>query len=55
MLYFGSPGFRDLGGAATVPVNETVPGPLPALGITAAFGWSRRLRRRANGGSSLSR
>jgi hypothetical protein len=25
---------------------EPVPGPLPALGGAAAFGWSRRLRRR---------
>jgi hypothetical protein len=26
--------------------QETVPGPLPLLGVGAAFGWSRRLRRR---------
>jgi MYXO-CTERM domain-containing protein len=25
---------------------ETVPGPLPLLGVGAAFGWSRRLRKR---------
>jgi hypothetical protein len=25
---------------------QYVPGPLPILGATAAFGWSRRLRRR---------
>jgi hypothetical protein len=33
----------------TVPPGEntsTVPGPLPALGALAGFGWSRRLRRR---------
>ncbi len=55
VLYFGSPGFRDLGGSATVPINEAVPGPLPALGLATAFGWSRRLRRRASGSSSLPR
>ena len=27
-------------------VTEAVPGPLPLLGAAAAFGWSRRLRRR---------
>jgi hypothetical protein len=43
LLYASSPGFRDLGGATA---NAIVPGPLPVLGIGAAFGWSRRLRRR---------
>jgi len=28
------------------PPAEAVPGPLPLLGIGAAFGWSRRLRKR---------
>jgi hypothetical protein len=55
VLYYGSPGFRDLGGAATVPVNEAVPGALPALGIATAFSWSRRLRRRISGASFPSR
>ena len=31
---------------------EPVPGPLPLLGAGAAFGWSRRLRRRISDGSS---
>ena len=26
--------------------SESVPGPLPVVGIGAAFGWSRQLRRR---------
>lgn len=43
LLYVSSPGFRDLGGATA---NVIVPGPLPVLGIGAAFGWSMRLRRR---------
>ena len=43
LLYVSSPGFRDLGGATA---NAIVPGPLPLLGLGAAFGWSRRLRRR---------
>jgi hypothetical protein len=29
-----------------VPNTDSVPGPLPLLGAGAAFGWSRRLRRR---------
>lgn len=29
-----------------LPAPEHVPGPLPILGACAAFGWSRRLRRR---------
>ena len=28
------------------PPSSAVPGPLPLLGTAAAFGWSRRLRRR---------
>jgi hypothetical protein len=28
------------------PVSAAVPGPLPLLGAGAAFGWSRRLRKR---------
>ena len=48
--------FKTVSGTGTlgldnVVVNETgsaaaVPGPLPLLGIGAAFGWSRRLRKR---------
>jgi hypothetical protein len=30
----------------------SVPGPLPVLGATVAFGWSRRLRRRLHGSGS---
>jgi len=30
---------------------ESVPGPLPVVGAAAAFGWSRRLRRRLRGQS----
>ena len=30
----------------TTPTQASVPGPLPLLGAGAAFGWSRRLRRR---------
>jgi hypothetical protein len=33
-------------GVAVVKENETVPAPLPILGITAAFGYSRKLRKR---------
>lgn len=36
----------DNGAPVTPPSNSSVPGPLPLFGATAAFGWSRRLRRR---------
>ena len=32
---------------------EAVPGPLPLLGAAAAFGWSRRLRKRLNSANTL--
>jgi len=32
---------------------EPVPGPLPALGAAAAFGWSRRLRRLVRAGEGI--
>jgi MYXO-CTERM domain-containing protein len=35
---------QDLGGYT--PPSQPVPGPLPLLGVGAAFGWSRRLRNR---------
>ena len=48
---FGNPrtanGLRDVGA-----VQASVPGPLPVLGCGAAFGWSRRLRRRIRQGAS---
>jgi phospholipase/lecithinase/hemolysin len=31
--------------------TSLVPGPLPVAGVTVAFGWSRRLRRRIKRGS----
>jgi hypothetical protein len=34
----------------TIAPNRYVPGPLPVLGSAAAFGWSRRLRRRLREG-----
>lgn len=44
---FGNPrtfnGRRDVG---AVQQSTAVPGPLPLLGLGAAFGWGRRLRRR---------
>lgn len=47
---------NDLGGSAisSDPFRDPdpVPGPLPLLGAAAAFGWSRRLRRRAKSVSS---
>ena len=33
--------------------TELVPGPLPALGVAAAFGFSRKLRKRINAGANL--
>ena len=40
------------GGLSIAPLSSPpseVPGPLPLLGAGAAFGWSRRLRRRLSG------
>ena len=48
---FGNPrtafGTRDIG---AVQSPAEVPGPLPALGLAAAFRWSRRLRRTVRAG-----
>ena len=35
-----------VGAGSPPPPPASVPGPLPLFGATAAFGWSRRLRRR---------
>lgn len=35
-----------------VPDPSPVPGPLPLLGAAAAFGWSRRIRRRLKAGTT---
>jgi MYXO-CTERM domain-containing protein len=56
---FGNPrtsnGLRDVGAVQhSVPgPQQSVPGPLPLLGVGAAFGWSRRLRRRLGKHSQL--
>lgn len=38
----------------SIPPNPSVPGPLPVLGLGAAFACSRRLRRRATGANNRS-
>jgi hypothetical protein len=43
--YESTAGTSILVGAGSAP-PASVPGPLPLFGATAAFGWSRRLRRR---------
>ncbi len=43
--YESTAGTSILVGAGSAP-PPSVPGPLPLFGATAAFGWSRRLRRR---------
>jgi hypothetical protein len=56
----------DLGSATPLAANSTysyayakantlvdVPGPMPLFGAAAAFGWSRRLRRRLRGNQKL--
>lgn len=37
---------RIIGSSFCDAVRTRVPGPLPLMGAFAAFGWSRRLRRR---------
>ena len=32
-------------------ITQAVPGPLPLAAVAAAFGWSRRLRRRVKAGT----
>lgn len=44
---FASTPLRDIAGGSARKFN--VPGPLPVLGAGAAFGWTRRLRRRLAG------
>ena len=46
--------YSEFDGPATVSATARVPGPLPALGAAAAFGFSRKLRKRIkiNKGSS---
>ena len=41
--------FKTYTFAQASPVNSAVPGPLPLMGAAAAFGWSRKLRRRLIG------
>jgi len=43
--YESTAGTSILVGAGSAP-PASVPGPLPLFGVTAAFGWSRQLRRR---------
>ena len=43
---------RTFNGPATVSATARVPGPLPALGAAAAFGFSRKLRKRIKGGTN---
>jgi uncharacterized repeat protein (TIGR03803 family) len=52
-LYYGTTRFGGANGGGTifafdsgVRSSNPVPGPLPLMGAGAAFGWSRRLRRR---------
>ena len=43
----------NFNGPTAAPGPADVPGPLPLLGIAAAFGWSRRLRKRMASSRSL--
>lgn len=45
-------GFSELRPYAFVQQPQPVPGPLPVLGAAAAFGWSRRMRRRLKCGAN---
>jgi len=48
------PGFFVSVWAKAAPAASTVPGPLPALGAAAAFGFSRKLRKRLKASGSVS-
>jgi hypothetical protein len=43
---FKNGGFIEAGGETKQPIRANVPGPLPILGLGAAFGYSRMLRKR---------
>jgi hypothetical protein len=45
----------DLAGAPALSQPESVPGPLPLFGAWAAFGWSRKIRRRLTASRPLQR
>jgi hypothetical protein len=46
-LYFTDQYFGNYSATAPIPVQpRAVPGPLPLIGVGAAFAWSRRMRRR---------
>jgi hypothetical protein len=45
-------GFRSRPSFNLVPTATSVPGPLPVFGAAAAFGYSRRLRKRVKGSSN---
>ena len=46
--------FSVRNGTPEVPPGTGVPGPFPLLGVAAAFGYSRKLRKRIKGSKSLS-
>jgi hypothetical protein len=46
---FKNGGFIEAGGETKQPIRANVPGPLPILGLGAAFGYSRMLRKRIKG------
>ena len=41
---------KNLSDPHAVIVRNTVPGPLPVMGVGLAFGWSRKLRQRSKAG-----
>ena len=49
----GTTTISNFNGPTAAPGPADVPGPLPLLGIAAAFGWSRLLRKRMASSSSL--
>jgi hypothetical protein len=48
--FYVTAGSVIVGTTASAPAPVATPGPLPLFGAAAAFGWSRRLRRRLVGG-----
>jgi hypothetical protein len=51
--YFASQGFDVRNENIDALEAASVPGPLPVLGVSAAFGWSRRLRKRSRQAGEL--
>lgn len=52
---FGNQYWNYDGDYGSMSFTQHVPGPLPILGVVAAFGWSRKLRNRIKAAKAVGR